>query len=347
MKIAMLAPSEEPVPPVKYGGTELVVYNLCEQLVKMGHDVTLLASGDSKTSAKLVPIFDRALRTDPEVNALDFRDVYKFIGTGKVIDYLQKNKFDVIHNHIGWRILAMSQLIDTPTVTTLHGPLDIAYQQKVYGMFKDANYISISNSQRKPMPELNFLATVYNGLDISRFKFYPEAKDYFAFLGRMSPEKGPVQAIQIARAAGVKLVMAAKVDKVDEKYFKEQVEPLIDGEQIKFIGEVDHAGKLELLGNARALLAPIQWEEPFGLFFVEAMACGTPVITMNRGSVPELVINEKTGFICQNEAEAIEKIKIIDTIDRKACFDHVNANFSSEKMAEGYVAAYQKAIETK
>jgi glycosyltransferase involved in cell wall biosynthesis len=347
MKIVMLAPFEEPVPPAKYGGTELVVYNLCEQLVKMGHDVTLLATGDSTTSAKLVPIFEKSLRSSPETNAIEFRDVYKYIGAGRVIDYLQKNKFDVIHNHIGWRILAMSQLLNEPTVTTLHGPLDIPSQQKVYGLFKEANYISISESQRKPMPELNFLATVYNGLDIDKFKFFPEAKDYFAFLGRMSPQKGPVQAIQIAKAAGVKLVMAAKVDIVDEKYFKEQVEPLIDGEQIKFIGEVDHAGKLELLGNARALLAPIQWEEPFGLFFVEAMACGTPVITMNRGSVPELVINEKTGFICQNEEEAIEKIKIIDTIDRKACFDHVNANFSSEKMAEGYVAAYQKAIENK
>lgn len=345
MKIAMLAPFEEPVPPRKYGGTELVVYNLCEQLVKMGHDVTLLATGDSTTSAKLVPIFEKSLRSDPEVNAIDFRDVYKYIGVGKVIDYLQKNKFDIIHNHIGWRVLAMSQLLNGPTVTTLHGPLDIPYQQKVYGLFKDASYISISNSQRKPMPELNFVATVYNGLDIDKFKFFPEAKDYFAFLGRMSPEKGPIQAIQIAKTAGVKLVMAAKVDKVDEKYFKEQVEPLIDGEQIKFIGEVDHAGKLDLLGNAKALLAPIQWEEPFGLFFVEAMACGTPVITMNRGSVPELVINNKTGFICENEEEAVAKVALIDTINRKTCYDHVNENFSSKRMAEGYLAAYEKVLQ--
>jgi len=345
MKIALLAPIEEPVPPAKYGGTELVVYNLCEQLVKMGHDVTLLASGDSKTSAKLVPIFDRALRTNPETNSTEVRDVYKYIGTAKVIDYLQKNKFDIIHNHIGWRVLAMSSLLDSPTVTTLHGSLQVTILQKAFSLFKGANYISISDNQRKPMPELNYLATVYNGLDISKFKFFPEGQDYFAFLGRMSSEKGPVQAIQIAKAAGVKLIMAAKVDKADEKYFKEQVEPLIDGEQIKFIGEVDHDGKIELLGNARALIAPIQWEEPFGLFFIEAMACGTPVITMNRGSVPEIVVNNKTGFICENEAEAVEKIKILDTISRKDCFDHVNTNFSSEKMAEGYLAAYEKALQ--
>ena len=344
MKIAMLAPFEEPVPPKKYGGTELVVYNLTEQLVKMGHEVTLLATGDSTTSAKLEPIFEKSLRSDPEVNKFDLRDVYKYIGVGKVMAYLQKNKFDIVHNHIGWRVLAMSELITTPSLTTLHGPLDIQYQQKVYDLFKNSNYVSISQSQRKPMPELNYVATVYNGIDISKFKFFPIPKDYFAFLGRMSPEKGPVQAIQIAKKMGAKLVMAAKVDAVDEKYFKEKVEPLIDGEQIKFIGEVDHAGKLELLGNAKALIAPIQWEEPFGLFFIEAMACGTPVITMNRGSVPELIINEKTGFICENEDQAAEKIKIIDSIDGKACFDHVNNNFSSERMAEGYLAAYNKVL---
>lgn len=344
MKIAMLAPFEESVPPKKYGGTELVVYNLTEQLVKMGHDVTLLATGDSITSAKLEPIVKQSLRTDPEVKKYDLREVYKFVGLAKVVSYLQKNKFDIVHNHIGWRMLAFSDMYEMPSVTTLHGPLDISYQQKVYDLFKDANYVSISNSQRKPMPELNFVANVYNGLDISKFKFFPAAKDYFAFLGRMSPEKGPVQAIQIAKKTGSKLIMAAKVDTVDEKYFKEKVEPLIDGEQIKFIGEVDHAGKLELLGNAKALLAPIQWEEPFGLFFVEAMACGTPVITMNRGSVPELIIDGKTGFICESEDQAAEKVKIINTIDRKVCFDHVNNNFSSERMAEGYLAAYSKIL---
>lgn len=345
MKIAMLAPFEEPVPPKKYGGTELVVYNLTEELVKMGHDVTLLATGDSTTSAKLEPIFEKSLRSDPEVNESDLKDVFKFIGVGKVTSYLQKNKFDIVHNHIGWRVLAFSNLFNAPCITTLHGPLDIPYQQKVYGLFKDSNYVSISQNQRKPMPELNFVANVYNGIDISKFKFFPVAKDYFAFLGRMSPEKGAVQAIQIAKKTGVQLIMAAKVDSVDEKYFKTNIEPLIDGKQIKFIGEVDHAGKLELLGNARALLLPIQWEEPFGLVFVEAMACGTPVISMKRGSVPELIIDNKTGFICENEDQAAEKIKLIDTIDRKVCFDHVNNNFSSKRMAEGYLAAYNKIIE--
>lgn len=344
MKIAMLAPLEETVPPKKYGGTELVVSNLTEQLVQMGHDVTLLASGDSITSAKLEPIFEKSLRSDPEVNQFDLRDTYKFIGVGRAVSYLQKNKFDIIHNHIGWRVLAFNNLFNAPSITTLHGPLDILYQQKVYGFYKNANYVSISRSQRKPMPDLNFVATVYNGINISTFKFFPSHKDYFAFLGRMSPEKGPVQAIQIAKKAGIKLIMAAKIDAADKKYFKAEVEPLIDNKQIKFIGEVGHAGKLELLGNAKALLAPIQWEEPFGLFFIEAMACGTPVITMNRGSVPELIVDNKTGFICKNEDQAAEKIKIIDTIDRKTCFDHVNKNFSSQRMAEGYLAAYKKIL---
>jgi len=344
MKIAIVSPFEEAVPPKKYGGTELVVYNLTEQLVKMGHDVTLLATGDSTTSAKLEPIFEKPLRSDPEVNKFGLRDVLKSVGVGKVVSYLQKNRFDIVHNHIGWRFLAFSDLLNCPTITTLHGPLNILYQQKVYDLFKSANYVSISQNQRKPVPELNFVANVYNGIEISKFKFFPTPKDYFAFLGRMSPEKGPIEAIRIAKKAKIKLIMAAKVDAVDVKYFKEQVKPLIDEKQIQFIGEVDHKGKLELLGNARALISPIQWEEPFGLVFVEAMACGTPVIAMNRGSVPELIIDKKTGFVCENEDQAAEKIKLIDTIDRKTCYDHVNNNFSSQRMAEGYLAAYTKIL---
>lgn len=347
MKIAILAPFEEPVPPVKYGGTELVVYNVVEELVKLGHQVTLLASGDSKTSAKLESIFDKSLRTNPAVltdNKL--RDALKFVGVGRVVDYLKKNKFDVVHNNIGWRFLPFQKVIDCPVVTTLHGALDLSYLIPVYRDYQDSNYISISLSQRRPLPNLNYIANVYNGIDISKFRFFPEPKDYFAFLGRMSPEKGPIQAIQIAKGAGVKLIMAAKIDTVDKEYFEKEVEPLIDGDQIKFIGEVDHAGKLELLGNAKALIAPIQWEEPFGLFFVEAMACGTPVIAMKRGSVPEVIKDQETGFICENNQQAVEAVGNIGKIDRKKCFDHVDQNFSSIKMAKGYIHAYQKAIDT-
>jgi glycosyltransferase involved in cell wall biosynthesis len=344
MKIAILAPLEESIPPKKYGGTELVVYNLLEELVKAKHQVTLLASGDSKVSAKLIPIFKTSVRASIDSGSIQMRDVYKYMGVGKMVTYLSKNKFDIVHNHLGWRVLSFQDVFGCPVVTTLHGPLDVPYQQKVYGEYAKSNFISISLNQRKPMPQLNFVANVYNGIDVDKFKFFPKPKDYFAFLGRMSPEKGPVQAIEIARKAGVKLVMAAKVDLVDMAFFNSKVKPLIDGKQIKFIGEVDHKGKVELLGNAKALIAPIQWEEPFGLFFVEAMATGTPVITMRRGSVPEIVKDKETGFICTTVNQAAQAVKKIEQIDRRTCYDHVGRNFSTKKMAHDYLETYKKVI---
>lgn len=345
MKIAVLAPFEEPVPPAKYGGTELVVGNLIEELVKMGHDVTLLASGDSKTSAKLEPIFPKSIRQLPEAGDMNFRNALKYMGIGKVLSYLSDNKFDIIHNHIGWRMLAFAKMAGSPMVTTLHGPLDVSYQQKVYGAYKDANFISISLAQRRPMPELNYVANVYNGIKVENYASEPE--DYFAFLGRMSPEKGPVQAIQIARRAGVKLLMAAKVDAVDKEFFSKEVEPLIDGEQVRFIGEVGYDEKIRFLSGAKALIAPIQWEEPFGLFFTEAMVCGTPVIAMKRGSVPEIVMDGVTGFACETVDEAVSKIPLVNGLDRKACHDHVVEKFSAEKMAKDYLAAYESVISRK
>lgn len=343
MKIAILAPFEESVPPKKYGGTELVVYNLTEQLIRMGNDVTLLASGDSKTSAGLEAIFPQSIRSLSNSQDMKIRDTLKYMGIGKIISYLRKNKFDVIHNHIGWRILPFQDVVDSPMVTTLHGPLDVPYQKKVYGAYKNSNFISISLNQRLPMPQLNYIANVYNGIETEKFRFNNKPEDYFVFLGRMSPEKGPVQAIEIARKAGVRLLMAAKVDLVDKNFFETQVRPLIDGEQIKFIGEVNHKEKVELLGNAKALIAPIQWEEPFGLFFIEAMICGTPVITMRRGSTSEIIINNKTGFICETVDEASEKIKMMEEIKRKDCHNHVKNNFSSEKMAKEYMKTYIKS----
>ncbi len=343
----MVAPLEESVPPHKYGGTELVVHNLTEQLVKMEHDVTLLASGDSRTKANLEFIFKRSLRSVSEFNDIGLRDAYKFMGIGKIVTYLTKNNFDIIHNHIGWRLLPFENIFNCPMVTTLHGPLDVSYQQKVYGEYKQSNYISISMKQRKPMSEINFVANVYNGIEINKFKQNYKPKDYFAFLGRMSPEKGPVQAIQVAKKAGINLIMAAKIDLVDEEYFKKAVEPLIDNKQIKFIGEIDHDEKVEFLGNSKGLIAPIQWEEPFGLFFVEAMVCGAPVFAIRMGSVPEIVIDKKTGFVCDNIDEMAEKIQRVNEINRKDCFEHVRNNFSSEKMARNYIEAYNKVIENK
>jgi len=344
MKIALVSPLEERVPPRKYGGTELVVYNLVEQLVKMDHQVTLLASGDSRVSAALEPIFRKSLRSISKIDDLKIRDAYKLIGVGKIVTYLKKKKFDIIHNHLGWRLLPFERIFDCPMVTTLHGPLNITYQQKIYSEYKQHNFISISFNQRKPMPNLNYVGNVYNGIEIAKFRQNYKPQDYFAFLGRMSPEKGPVQAIKVAKKAGVKLVMAAKVDLADQDFFKKAVEPLINKKEIKFIGEIDHKKKVELLRNAKGLIAPIQWEEPFGLFFIEAMACGTPVITLRKGSVPEIIIDKKTGYICNNLEEMVKKIKRIDEIERRACFEHVKNNFSSEKMAQNYLEIYQKII---
>lgn len=345
MKIAIIAPPDETVPPFKYGGIELVIFNLVNSLSTLGHDVTLVASGDSKSSAQLKSLFPNALRTFPLYKDRDAREIYQSIAIGKDLQYLKEQKYDIVHNHTGWRLLSFAHLIDAPVITTLHGPLDVPHQKMAFESFSDANYVSISLSQRKPLPNIHYVANVYNGIDVEKFTYFPKPKDYFAFLGRMSPEKGPVQAIQIAKNAGVRLIMAAKVDAVDQLYFDTEVKPLIDNEQIQFIGEVDHPAKVELLGNAQALIAPIQWEEPFGLFFVEAMACGTPVITMNRGSAPEIIIDKKTGFLCSSIEEAALAVKSIGSIDRKTCFDHAQQHFSAQAMCKGYVNAYREVIQ--
>ncbi len=341
MKIAMLSPFEEPVPPKKYGGTELVVYNLCEELKKAGHEVHLVASGDSKTSVALHPVFEKSIRRMPEAQDMKMRDMLKYIGIGRALRYLNQIDADIVHNHIGWRMLPFAELIKNPVVTTLHGPLDVKYRQPYYD-FPDANYVTISNSQRKPLPTLNFIATVYNGIDIARFPFSDKTDDYFAFLGRMSPEKGPVQAIRAAKKLGAKLVMAAKVDAVDVAFFEREVKPLIDGKRIVFLGEVGHRGKVALLKNARALFAPIQWREPFGLFFVEAMACGTPVIANNAGSAKEVVADGTTGFVVDSEDGFIKAARTIDAIRREDCRRRVEENFTSAIMAKNYVKVYER-----
>jgi glycosyltransferase involved in cell wall biosynthesis len=310
----------------------------------MGHKVFLLASADSNTEAELIPIFPKPIRLEPFAQDMKKRDATKFIGIGKVVNELKKLDVDIIHNHIGWRFLSFASCFSAPTLTTLHGPLDIDYQKFVYSQFKKQYFASISNSQRKPLPDLNYIATVYNGTDIKNLEFNDKPKDYFAFLGRMSPEKGPVQAIQIAKKAGVKLKMAAKVDAVDKEYFEKEVKPLVDGKQIEFIGEIDSKEKSNFLRNAIGLIAPIQWEEPFGLFFIEAMACGTPVIGCKRGSVPEVIKDKKTGFIIKTIDEAVKAIGKIEKIKRIDCRKHVEDNFTAEKMVEGYEKVYNKIL---
>lgn len=345
MKIAQLSPVEERVPPPKYGGTELVVSNITEELVRRNHTLELFATGNSVTSATLRAIFPEPVRTDlTEDPSQHLREAYKYLSIGKAIEMMVGEDFDIAHNHIGWRILPFCHLFNFPVVTTLHGPLDVNYQQVVYGQYSNHPFVTISNSQRKPLEHLNFVATVYNGIDIKKFEYNKNPSDYVAFLGRMSPEKGPKQAIEFAKATGMKLKMAAKVDIVDQRYYDKELSSLIDGEQIQYIGEVDHAGKNELLKNAKALIALIQWEEPFGLFFVEAMACGTPVIATRRGSVPELIKDGETGFIVEGVDEAVKAWANIGRINRMACREHVDKNFTVEKMVDGYERVYERVI---
>ncbi len=344
MKIIQIAPFEEPVPPRKYGGAELVISNLTEGLLKKGHQVYLFASGDSKTKADLVSVFPKAIRQNKKTSDFKFRESLKYLGLGKTIKLISSIKADVVHNHIGWRLLPFLDLISQPVVTTLHGPLDPLYQQLIFKKFKKHPLISISDSQRVPLPGLNYLATVYNGIDISSFEFKSSRGKYLAFLGRMSPEKGPKEAILAAKKSGFLLKMAAKVDTVDKEYFKKEIKPLIDGKQIQYLGEIGPSQKNSFLKNALALLAPIQWREPFGLFMVEAQACGTPVIGFDRGSVKEVVKDKKTGFVVKNVDEMTKAIKKIDKIKRSECRKWVEKKFASKKMVDEYEKIYYQLL---
>lgn len=345
MKIAMVAPFEESVPPAKYGGTEVVVYNLITELIKQGHDVTLFATGDSKVPCRVVPIFPQSLRSlSPFDTDLKSREAAKFLGIGKVLEVLQKEQFDIVHNHIGWRLLLFYEHIHQPLVTTLHGPMSIGYQHIGFTASPSLEFISISNNQRKDFPTLDYVATVYNGIDLNHYQFQRGSSDnYLLFLGRFSPEKGAREAIEIAKESGKKLLMAVKIDQVDKKYF-EECRPLIDGKQIQLLGEMSMAEKVKYLQNAMALLAPIQWEEPFGLNVVESMACGTPVIGTSRGSFPELITHGKDGFLAKSVGDMVDFVKRINTVDRRECRKTVEERFTKEIMASKYIEVYKKII---
>ncbi len=345
MKIAQIAAFEEPVPPEKYGGVELVVYNLSEGLIRRGHEVYLFATGDSVTSANLIPVFPKALRKYALAQSANFRETLKWIGISRTVKKIKELKPDIIHSHLNWRFLYFANLLEIPTVSTLHGPLTDKNRRLVFKEFSNLPYVSISNAQRKPLPELNFIRTVYNGIEVEKFDFSKKSGEYLAFLGRTSPEKGIVEAIKIAKKSRLKIKIAAKVDIVDKPYFNKEVKPLIDQKQVKFLGEVKHEEKVNLLKNAKATLFPINWEEPFGLVMVEAMACGTPVIAFNRGSVPEVVKDKKTGFIVNNIDEAVKAIKNIDQIKREDCRKWVEEKFTVERMVDEYEKVYYKVLE--
>lgn len=337
MRIAQISPLFEAVPPKLYGGTERVVSSLTEELVAMGHDVTLFASGDSVTSATLAPMRDRALRLDPRVRdwVADYHRMVELI-------YRRKDEFDVLHFHIDYFPLSLFSRQAVPFLTTLHGRLDLPEFVQTYNTFADAPFVSISNSQRRPIPGLNWIRTVQHGMPAERLTPQPVKQEYAAFLGRVSPEKGVDRAIRIAGRAGLKLKIAAKVDNADKEYYDTLIKPLIyNNPDVEFIGEINDAQKPEFLSGAHALIFPIDWPEPFGLVMIEAMACGTPVIAFNCGSVPEVIDNGVTGFIVDTIDAAVAAMGKLDTLSRarvRATFDR---RFTARRMAEDYVDVYE------
>lgn len=338
MRILQVVPFEESVPPTKYGGVELVVYNLVEELVNRGHEVYLSASGDSKTSAKLLPFGKKALRNAYRGEELDQARIYsKFRYPFHVVEQIHKIKPDVVHNHYAWRILSSAKLHSATMLTTMHGPMASKYEQKIYEEFSHLPFVSISDNQRKAMPYVNWVKTVYNGIDPNMFRLGEKSeRDYFAFLGRTSPEKGLLEICKIIKSTNQKLKIAAKVDRVDKNYFESKIKPLIDGKQIEFIGEIGGKEKKEFLAKAKALLLWLNWEEPFGLVVTEAMASGTPVIVNRRGSMPELIDNQKTGFLINNLSEMKNCLDKVEKINAETCRNHVIKNFSVKSMTDGY-----------
>jgi len=339
MKIAQIAPLFESVPPRFYGGTERIVSYLTEELVRLGHDVTLFASGDSTTGAELVPCCTRALRLDPAV-----RDAVPHFML--MIDKVRERaeEFDILHFHIDLFHFPLFRSLAGRTLTTLHGRQDLDDLKPFYGRFGEMPLVSISNDQRKPLPHANFVKTIHHGIpgDLHLPSF--ENGNYLAFLGRISPEKRPDRAIRIARAAGIPLKIAAKVDKVDEEYFRNDILPFIDGQSVEFVGEINEHEKTKFLGEAAALLFPVDWPEPFGLVMIEAMACGTPVLAFRCGSIPEIIENGVTGRIVDSEDEAIASLPEILTYDRHAIRQRFEERFTTARMAEGYLDTYYQSL---
>jgi glycosyltransferase involved in cell wall biosynthesis len=342
LKIAQVSPLFESVPPKQYGGTERIIAYLTEALVDQGHEVTLFASGDSGTRAHLVPTRSRALRLDPGTRGDWLPD--HILQLERVLAHAEE--FDVIHFHIDLIHLPAVRRLGVPHLTTLHGRLDLPDLPGLYREFTDVPLVSISNAQRAPLDWVNWVATVGHGLPVDLYSPHPGGGGggYLAFLGRISPEKGPDRAIAIAKAAGLPLKIAAKIDAVDRQYFESVVRPLLDHPLIDFVGEVGDREKQEFLGNALALIFPIDWPEPFGLVMIESLACGTPVIAYRRGSVEEVMSDGKTGFIVNGFEEAVQAVRHIDQIDRSTCRRVFDWRFTAPRMAYDYLDVYSELI---
>ncbi|QPD02531.1 MAG: Glycosyl transferase [Candidatus Nitrospira kreftii] len=339
MRIAQVAPLWESVPPKLYGGTERIVSYITEELVALGHDVTLFASGDSETAARLEAICPQALRLN---TGLFNRDAPLMMlqerGLGSATD------FDIIHSHLDFNGFPLARRNPVPVVTTLHGRLDLPELEPVYREFSEMPLVSISDSQRRPLPWASWAGTVYHGLPRNLYTFHPQSQGYLAFVGRTAPEKRPDHAIEIAKRAGLPLRIAAKVDRADRTYFEAEIEPLLDHPLIEFVGEISDGEKDEFIGNAMAVVCPYDWPEPFGLVLIEAFACGTPVLAYRRGSIPEIVDHGVTGFICETVDEMVDAVGQVSLIDRKQCRATFDERFTADRMARDYVALYERLL---
>jgi glycosyltransferase involved in cell wall biosynthesis len=337
MRIAQVAPIFESVPPRGYGGTERVVSYLTETLVELGHEVTLFASGDSVTSADLVPVCERSMRCAPD------RPDWLAWHTMMLDEvFARADDFDVMHFHVDFLHYPLAQRCATPSLTTLHGRLDLPHLAPLHRRFAEHPLVSISDYQRGPLPGANFVATVHHGLPPRLYDFTPQPQDYFVFVGRVSPEKRLDRAIDIAIACNTRLRVAAKVDVADRAYFDSEIKPRLAHPLVEFIGEVDDASKNTLMGGAKALLFPIDWPEPFGLVVIESLACGTPVVAYGLGSVPELLEDGVTGFMVGDQPAAIEAARRVGQLDRRRCRQAFEERFTSRRMAERYLAVYRQ-----
>jgi glycosyltransferase involved in cell wall biosynthesis len=340
MRIAQIAPLTEAIPPKLYGGTERVVSWLTEELVALGHDVTLFASGDSRTSAKLVSGWPRSLRLDGEV-----RDANALHLTMLEQVCRRAWEFDVLHFHLDYYPFSLFARGATPFVTTLHGRLDLPEHRHLFSTFESAPIVSISDAQRLPVPDAGWVRTIHHGLPERSLMPQPAKPSYFAFLGRISPEKAVDDAIRIAQRCGVPLKLAAKVDNIDREYFEDRIRPLLQPPAVEYIGEISDSQKSEFLSGAICLLAPSAWPEPFGLVMIEAMACGCPVIAYNRGALPEIIEDGVTGFLVDDEAHASAAVAQLGTLSRRAIRKRFEARFTARRMADDYLTLYRELID--
>ncbi|BCA56178.1 putative Glycosyl transferase, group 1 [Nitrospira sp. KM1] len=340
MKIAQVSPLWESVPPKLYGGTERIVSYLTEELVRLGHDVTLFASGDSITSARLEPICSSALRLN---TGIFNRDAPLTMLMERALG--RSGDFDIIHSHLDFLGFPLARRNPTPTVATFHGRLDLPELQPIFREYAELPMVSISDAQRKPVSWANWKKTVYHGVPENLYSYHEKPQGYLAFLGRIAPEKRPDHAIEVAKRSGIPLRIAAKVDPMDRDYFQREIEPLLSHPLIEYIGEITDKEKDQFLGEALALVCPYDWPEPFGLVLIEALACGTPVLAYRRGSIPEVIEDKVTGFVCDGLDDMASAVHRVAELDRQGCRKNFEKRFSARRMAQDYVRVYEELLQ--